>query len=171
MATRRPRFWSQIGLPSMAGDEESTSAGIYGIVVGAAVMATSAGQRAGAIVLAVLITLIVYWSAERYARIVAERIHDGKRPNWDHVRRELTRGWPLVTASFLPLIVLEAAFQLGAEVPIAVLDALICSTVLLGLAGWEIGRGGRLSTGERFLSAGVAALFGIGMILIKALLH
>ncbi len=49
--------------------------------------------------------------------------------------------------------------------------ALVASTVLLALAGWEIGRDGRLSTRERLVSAAVASLFGVAMVLLKALLH
>jgi hypothetical protein len=59
----------------------------------------------------------------------------------------------------------------GARVYGAVIAALVASTVLLGLAGWEIGRHGRLTTLERWVSAGVAALFGVAMVLLKALLH
>ena len=44
-----------------------------------------------------VVTLTIYWGAERYARIVAERIHEGHRPNWTSVRFQLTRGWEMVT--------------------------------------------------------------------------
>jgi hypothetical protein len=60
---------------------------------------------------------------------------------------------------------------LGAQLRTAVIAALICSTVLLCMAGWHVGQGGRLTTPERFVSSAVAALFGIGLILLKALLH
>jgi hypothetical protein len=60
---------------------------------------------------------------------------------------------------------------LGADVSGAVLAGLVCSTVMLCVAGWEIGRHGHLSIGERLVSAVVAGLFGVGMIAMKALLH
>jgi hypothetical protein len=46
-----------------------------------------------------------------------------------------------------------------------------CSTVLLGLTGWEVGRGGKLTTRERIVSALFAAVFGGAMILLKTLWH
>jgi hypothetical protein len=159
-------------MTSVGRDEESTAAAIYGIIVGGAVMAASHAERVLVVAIAVLVTLVIYWTAERYARLVAARIHDGHRPNWEHVRHELTHGWEMVTASTIPLIVLVVAGGvLGASVYSAVIAALISSTALLGLAGWEIGRDGRLTTGERVVSACVAALFGVGMVLLKTLLH
>jgi hypothetical protein len=43
--------------------------------------------------------------------------------------------------------------------------------VLLCVAGWAMGRGGRLTTRERAISAGVAGMFGIFFILLKMQLH
>jgi len=154
-----------------ASSEESTAAGIYGVIVSAAVMAASHESTALAVSVAVLVTLTIYWGAERYARLVAERIHDGRRPTWQQVRRQLTTGWEMVTASVLPLVVLTAAYQLGAGVDTAVLWALGCSTILLGAAGWQMGRGGQLTGLERVASTAVAGAFGLVMIALKALLH
>ena len=121
--------------------------------------------------LSVLITLTIYWSAERYSRLIAERIHEGHKPTWAHVREQLTSGWELVTASFLPLVVLAAMNFTGADLDRSVLGALVCSTVLLGLAGWEIGADGDLRTMERIGFSLAAASFGIVFIALKALLH
>ena len=170
MALRHPR-WIDGAMPSAGQNAESTAAGIYGLIVSAAVMAASHADRVLVVAVAVLVTLTVYWSAERYARVVAERIHDGRRPSWQHVRHELRSGWAIVSASSLPLFVLVLAALGGAGVYGAVLAALTCTTVLLGIAGWEIGRGGGLTTGERLVSAGVAGLFGLAMVVLKALLH
>jgi hypothetical protein len=150
---------------------DSTAAAIYGIIVGAAVMATSHSQTAAAVVVAVVVTLLIYWSAERYARLVAERIHEGHRPSWQHVRQQLTTGWEFMTASALPLAALVILRLAGANLYHAVLWALICSSGLLGLAGWEVGRDGRLTGTERLVSAAVTAAFGIGMIVLKTFLH
>ncbi|MFL6153720.1 MAG: hypothetical protein ACJ72B_15180 [Ornithinibacter sp.] len=151
--------------------QEGTAAGIYGIIVSAAVMSASHGETGLAVEISVLATLVIYWGAERYARIVAERIHEGHRLSWTTVRHQLTSGWELITASALPLIVLAALSLLGADVGAAVLGALICSTVLLCIAGWAMGRGGRLTTRERVVSAGVAGMFGMLFIVLKTFLH
>ena len=151
--------------------EESTAAAIYGVIVGAAVMAASHADSALKVTVAVLVTLVIYWVAERYSRLVAERIHAGRRPSWGQARRQLTAGWELVTASALPLAVLAALSLAGARLYAAVLAALVTSTVLLCAAGWQMGRNGQLTGPERVVSAAVAGAFGVVMILLKAVLH
>jgi hypothetical protein len=151
-------------------DEEATASAIYGVIISAAVMAASHADSAAKLVVSVVATLTIYWGAERYARIVAERIHEGHHPNWTSVRHQLTHGWEMVTASALPLTVLAVLSALGAELYTAVISGLVCSTVLLGVAGWSMGRGS-LSTKERMVSAAVAAMFGALFVLLKSLLH
>ena len=150
---------------------EATAAGIYGLIVSAGVLTASHSSTAVATAAAVLVTLAVYWAAERYARIVAERIHEGHRPRWETVRAQLTSGWEMITASLLPLGVLLLARLAGAELRTAIIAGLVCSTLLLCAAGWRIGRYGRLSPLEKVASSTAAGLFGVALIVLKALLH
>ena len=141
------------------------------VIISAAVMASSHAPTAARLILAVVVTLIIYWSAERYARLVAERIHEGHPPSLAQVRAQLTEGWEMVTASTLPVIVLALTRAAGVDLEGAVLAALTCSALLLCLAGWEMGRGGRLTPLERLVSAGAAGTFGVVMMLLKVTLH
>ncbi|MFC4041797.1 hypothetical protein ACFO1B_25475 [Dactylosporangium siamense] len=152
-------------------DEESTAAGIYGVIIGAAVMASSHAATAAAVIGAVVVALIVYWTAERYSRLVAQRIHAHRRPTAREVRAQLTTGWEIVTASALPVAVLALLRVGGVPLRASVLSALVCSTLLLCLAGWEVGRNGQLTRPERLVSALVAGVFGALMILLKITLH
>ena len=154
-----------------AHQEEATAAGIYGIIISAAVMAAAHTTSAIATDVAVLVTLIIYWAAERYSRIVAERIHQGQRPSWHTVRDQVTSGWEMVTASFIPLAVLAVVRLAGASLRTATIVALVCSTVLLCMAGWRVGEQGRLSRLEQVVSTVVAGAFGGAIILLKTLLH
>lgn len=150
---------------------ESTSFGIYGVIIGAGVMTASHAESTLHLVTAVLVTLTIYWAAERYSRLVADRIHAGHRPDWRRLRAQLATGWEIVTASMLPLGVLVAVRAAGVPLPQAVMWALVSSTLLLCLAGWEVGRHGQLTTLERIASASVAGAFGAVMIVLKASLH
>jgi hypothetical protein len=87
------------------------------------------------------------------------------------LRFQLTTGWEMVAASTLPLAVLAFPRLLGVDLDRTVFWALSCSTLLLGIAGWENGRHGRFSGPERLVSTAVAGLFGIALILRKAVLH
>lgn len=153
------------------GHQEATAAAVYGLIVSAAVIATSHARTAVALDIAVLVTLVVYWAAERYARIVAERIHEGHRPAWHTVRRQVTSGWELVSASFLPLLTLLAVRAAGTSVEVAGFAALGCSTLMLAICGWRIGVEGDLRPLERVSATVAAALFGVTMVVLKALLH
>jgi hypothetical protein len=150
---------------------EGTASGIYGVIICAAMLVTSHAERAWQEVLAVLATLTIYWVAERYARIVAERIHQGHRPTWQSVRQQLTSGWEIVTASTLPLLVLVFMKLAGVSLETAEFAALGCTTALLCVAGWRMGAAGQLTTVERLVSAVIAGGFGGAMILLKTLLH
>lgn len=151
--------------------EEHAATGIYGTIVCAAVMAAAHIDRAAVLTIAVVGTLLIYWTAERYSRLVAERIHGGERPTWDHVREHLTSGWGFVTASFVPLAVLLLTRLAGADMSTAVLAGLCASVVLLFLQGWRIGSSGHLARPERFFVASAAAVFGLLLIALKSLLH
>lgn len=154
-----------------AATEEGTAAGIYGVIVGAGVMAASHAEDARTVVAAVLVTRVVYWAAERYARLIAQRIHDGHRLTWGQTRHALTSGWEIVSTSTLPVAVLVVVDALGHHLPTAVYAALACSTGLLCLGGWEVGRRGRLSRAERIVATVTAGLFEVAMIGLKTLLH
>ena len=171
MAAPPPRPTPMPAAAERARQEEATAAGIYGIIISAAVMAAAHTQSVVATGVAVLVTLIIYWAAERYARIVAERIHQGHRPSWQTVRDQVTSGWEMVTASFVPLAFLMVARLVGASLRTATIAALVCSTVLLCMAGWRVGAQGRLSRLERVVSTVVAGAFGAAMIVLKTLLH
>jgi hypothetical protein len=162
---------SAVRIRLTAETEEGTASAIYGIIVSSATMASSHASTAISVEAAVLVALVIYWSAERYARLVAQRIHAGHRPTREQVREQVTSGWEMVTATAAPLVILVVVRLLGASLSAAITWALVCATVLLFLAGWEIGKDGRLSRGERLLCAVSAAMFGVVMMLLKTLLH
>jgi hypothetical protein len=49
--------------------------------------------------------------------------------------------------------------------------ALGCSTIILCLAGWEMGRHGQLTSLERVVTATIAGTFGVLLVVLKTLLH
>lgn len=152
-------------------DERQVADAIYGLIVGAGVMAASHAPSSGRLAVAVLVTLLIYWSAERYAAIVAGRIAAGHPRSRGTLRRELTDGWGLLTSSFIPLVVLVAFDLFGAETRTAVLAALVSTTVLLCLAGLQIGADGRLRPGERVAATVAAGSLGLVLIALKVTLH
>ena len=91
------------------------SAGIYGTIVASAVLAAGGAYlRTVPLAVTVLVTLLVYWAAEGYAELLSEQIHAGHLPTRAQVRASLAAIWPMVSASYVPLVVLLVARLLGA---------------------------------------------------------
>ena len=152
-------------------EETATANAIYGIIVSSAVMASAHEQSVVQVAVAVLVTLLIYWAAERFAHVMGQRIVRSTGLTGMQLRRHLGTGWELVSASFLPLGVLLGSALLGAGVDAAVLAALICATSLLFAAGWRVGQEAELSLSSRLASALCSGALGSAMILLKTLLH
>lgn len=143
------------------------AAGIYGLIVTAAVLASAGGHlRTAAMVLAVFVTLLVYWLAEEYAR-VGEHASAGHLPTWRSVRASLAVKWPMVSASYIPLLVLVVVRLVGTSPPNAAYVALAVTVVMLTFYGWSAGRAVGLHGGALLLMTAAASALGLLMILLK----
>src|ERR1700744_4007010 len=81
------------------------AAGIYGAIVTAAILDTAGGHVSTVtLVISVVITLLVYWVAEEYAEVLGEQVEGGRLPSGARIRQALAASWPMVSASFLPLL-------------------------------------------------------------------
>ncbi|MGH3277913.1 MAG: hypothetical protein ACRDNW_02095 [Trebonia sp.] len=159
--------------PAAAGRGRRRAAGIYGCILTAAIIAAVSGLSTAALAISVVVTLLVYWLAEGYAELLGEQAAGGKLPTWAAIRGALASTWPMVSASYAPLLALVLARLAGASALAAANVGLAVAVVLLTIHGWLAGRSARLS-GRRLLAAtSVAALLGIVMILLKdlVLLH
>jgi hypothetical protein len=146
------------------------AAGIYGAVVTAAVIAAVQDQiPTRALVVAVLVTLLVYWIAEEYAELLGEHAERGHLPTWPHIRAGLAASWPMVAASFVPLLVLVASRLAGASTATAANVGLIAAVVLLVYHGWSAGRAAHLAGRALLAATSVAAGLGLVMVLLKDL--
>lgn len=172
-----PRSWFRRGLHWVAASErrwatpEQLAQAVYGAVVGAAGIAVSSahGGDLADIVLTVLVTVAVYWAAERYADVLATAVHNPRR---ERVLAALRRGRPTLQAGLIPMCLLVALdLLLTDRLPLAVFSALGLATLMLGRLGHLAARqagAGRLSA--LGWSLGTAAL-GLSMIGLKILLH
>ena len=149
---------------------ERRAAGIYGAIVTAAILAAVGGQLpTAALVVSVVVTLLVYWVAEEYAEILGEQAAGGTLPTWAYIRGALAATWPMVSASYAPLLALLLARLAGASALAAANVGLVAATVLLVIHGWSAGRSSRLRGWQLLLATAVAAGLGLVMILLKDL--
>lgn len=149
------------------------SAGIYGSIITAAIIAAASGLPTAALAVSVLVTLLVYWLAEGYADLLGEQAAGGKLPTWARIRGSLAATWPMVSACYLPLVTLLLARVAGAAPLAAANTGLAVAIVMLTVHGWLAGRSAQLSGFQLLAATSVAALLGIAMILLKnfVLLH
>jgi len=142
--------------------------GIYGTIITASVL-ISAGDELATVPLAlsVIVTLAVYWLADVYAHLLAGPLEHGRLPSWPDARHALARRWPLVSASFSPLILLIVAWLLGAPSSVAATVGLVAAIVMLVIYSYSAGRAAQLRTHQLTVLTVVAALIGVVMIVLK----
>jgi hypothetical protein len=148
------------------------AAGIYGTIVTAAVIAAGGNQLTTTeLEVTVLVTLIVYWLAEQYAELLGEHTHAGRLPQRDQVVSSLTAAWPMVSASFIPLLSLLLARLAGGSAGEAAAAALLVTVVLLVVHGYTAARAARLTGFRMLLVTATAGLLGVAMVVLKTLLQ
>jgi hypothetical protein len=112
--------------------------------------------------------LLVYWIAEEYAELLGEQV-TGHLPTWAYVRAALATTWPMVSASYMPLLALVLARLAGATAPAAANIGLAAAIVLLTFVGWSAGRASRLRGWRLAVTTSMAAALGLVMVALKEL--
>ncbi len=119
--------------------------------------------------IAVVVTLLVYWAAEEHAELLGEHTEDGRLPGWPRVRASLTATWPMVAASYIPLLALVLARLAGASASAAANVGLAVALLLLVYHAWAAGRAANLRNKSLLAATLIAAGLGLVMILLKDL--
>jgi hypothetical protein len=146
------------------------AAGIYGAIVTAAILDAAGGRLpTGELAVSVFVTLLVYWLAEQYAEILGEQAAAGKLPGWARIREGLAAAWPMVTASYLPLLALVLGRVAGASPLTAANVGLVAAIAVLTVHGWSAARAARLRGRQLVAATAVALALGVVMILLKDL--
>jgi hypothetical protein len=148
-----------------------TASAIYGTIITASVIAAGAGLTTRSLAVTVVVTLVIYWLAEQYAVLVGEHTHGGRLPGRAQIAQSMATTAPMITASFIPVVVLVVVRVAGASAGTAAKTALVVTVVLLVVhgerAGWAAGlRGVRL-----VVITAVAGLFGVTMVVLKTFLQ
>ena len=146
------------------------AAGIYGAIITAAILDTAGGHVSTvALAVSVVVTLLVYWIAEEYAEVLGEQAAGGQLPSRASIQGALVSTWPMVTASYLPLLAVVLAAVAGASELTAANVGLVVAIVLLTVHGWLAGRAAQLRSWKLLVATSIAAGLGLVMILLKDL--
>jgi hypothetical protein len=144
------------------------ASGIYGTIIAATVLAAAGSHLStAATAVAIFVTLVVYWAAEQYAELLGERAEPGHLPSWERLRAGLADTWSMVTASYLPVLVLIVARLLRASATTAANIALFAAVVLLLIHGWAAGRAADLHGRQLAVVTLIAGALGAVLIVLK----
>jgi len=154
--------------PAAVGPGRRRAAGVYGAIVTAAIIAAAGGHlRTIALAAAIVVTLVVYWVAEEYAELLGARSEQARPLTGRHVRAELAATWPMVSASYGPVVALLAARLFGAPDSVAADVGLAAAILLLVGHAWSAGRAAGLRGRRLITTTCVAAAFGLVMVVLK----
>lgn len=155
-------------------------AGIYGTVICSSILASAGSESSLRVSLTVVVTLFVYWMAERYAEVLglaassgsaAEAEAPGPRITGAHIRHVLGSHWSMVQASVTPLAVLLGSRILGADADTAIDIALAYTMFLLVGLGWLAATRAGLTGWQRGMATIFTAMLGVVVVILKASLH
>ena len=153
---------------------EGNAAGLlYGALVSAAVIAVASGHAPtyGRVVLAVAVTLVVYWLAHVYTRVLAERLATPAAPLRDRARAAARHEAAILRGGLPSLLALVVTRLCGADVSTSAEVALWLTVGLLAATGYLAGYAAG-SVGWRLAAeSGGAALLGVIAVLLNILLH
>ena len=156
--------------PAVENLGQRRAAGIYGAIITAAILDAAGGHLpTTALVISVVITLLVYWIAEEYAEVLGEHTAGGRLPSRAYIRGSLVSTWPMVSASYAPLLAVVLARVAGASSLTAANVGLVVAIVLLTVHGWLAGRAAQLQGWKLVIATSIAAGLGLVMILLKDL--
>lgn len=149
------------------------AAAIYGLItVGALLAAERARQETYAkTILAVILTLLMYWLAHSYAEFTSARLKENKPISARELGRTMLDQTPLLLGACLPLVALVITWAVGGSLSSAVSAAIWTSTGGVILIEVVAGLRADLSGGALLLQAGVGAVLGVMIALVRVVLH
>jgi hypothetical protein len=152
------------------GRTEDMAPGIYGTVISASVLAAvDESKPIWTVVVTVMVTVLVYWLAERYSVLLA--VHMDGRDSSAPVGLILRQGWRMVEASYTPVLVLVFAWALNGSVPAAITAALFYTTGLLIALGWLAGRRNGQAGWALVRTMAFVGSLGVVIVALKLTLH
>ena len=153
-----------------------TEESVYGTVLvsGMIVVAGSYGATSWEVFLSVFGTVVVFWAAHVYAGTIAGHgvsEDAGEGSLWKALRRALRRSVGFLTSALPPSIVLLLGALQAVDDTVAIWVALWLGVVILAVLGYIVFALRGDSWPMRILGSLGTALFGVAMILLKALIH
>jgi hypothetical protein len=128
-------------------------------------------SNAGLVAVTVLVTGVVFWLAHVYSRVLARSVVHHRMLNRSEVGDVLRHDWPLVEVTIPMLLILALGVLDVLPDDTSITVAMLAALVELATTGAYAAhvRGSRLV--GTVVSAAIAVLLGVAVILLKVLVH
>jgi hypothetical protein len=146
---------------------------VYGtIAIGALLTAESARSETYAkSVLAVVITLLLYWLAYSYAEFTGRRLEKGEPFEFGELAAAAVKELSVLIGASVPLFVLLIFWAAGAQLSAAVSAAIWTSAVMIVIIELVIGVRAQLSGRDLVLQTAFGAMLGLLVLALRVVLH
>jgi hypothetical protein len=153
--------------------EHNPAGAVYGLITVGALLAAESGLRDTypETVGTAAIAMMLYWFAHSYSDVLGLRLDEHESFSWADLWRTFARDWSIVKGAGVPLLVLLVAWATGAS-QITGVTAAVWSTAA-SLIAFELAAGIRSKARplELVFEALVGASMGVGILVLRALLH
>lgn len=146
---------------------------VYGILVVDALLAAESARREQfpATIGAVALAITLYWLTHAYSDLTERRLEHNERLTLAAVGRTLIHDLMIVAGAALPLLALLISWAAGASLGTAVIVAIWTSAVVIVVIEVIAGIRAELTGKQLAIQIVVGALFGLGVILLRVILH
>ena len=146
---------------------------IYGIIAVGALLAAESTRRETYVrnIVAVVVTLLLYWLAHAYADLAAERLRSGTQLTLGRLFRTMLDELPLLAGATIPLATLLICWAAGSRLSTAVIAALWTAAAIVVSIELTAGVRGRLAARQFITQALIGVLLGALVIFLKVVLH
>jgi hypothetical protein len=153
--------------------EENASGVVYGVIVIGALLAAESGRHESYLdtVASTAIAAALYWLAHAYASVLGRRLTTHERLTGAALLRALAHDWALIRGASIPLLAILIAWAGGAAQQTAVTAALWSAIASLVVYELIAGIRSRAAPGELALEVCVGLAMGMGILVLKIVLH
>lgn len=152
---------------------ENPSGVIYGVIVIGALLAAESGRHESYLDTfgSAAIAAGLYWLAHAYASVLGRRLATHERLTAAVLMRALGHDWAMVRGAAIPLLAILLAWGAGAAQETAVNAGLWSAAGSLVVFEILAGLRSRAAPGELVLEVGVGMAMGMGILVLKIVLH
>jgi hypothetical protein len=152
---------------------ENPAGVVYGIITMGALLAAEGGRRETylEVIGSAAIALVLYWFAHSYSSLLGDRLTRKEHLTVSSLGQTFLHDWAIIRGASIPLVALLACWALGGTLETAVNTAVWTSVAALVAFELLAGIRAKATRGELVIEVCVGATMGMGVLLLRILLH